>query len=124
MGVFEFLIFEVFEWPNGDFSHSDDLRFDTHVVNELVDVVGEDKDDSDLVEQDIQKLESLKNVHEQSSEIFNKIRNVQKSQEHILRNLGEDQKALDFIKESFAENVEIMKENMKNIKERIEKLKK
>ncbi|CAI2373363.1 unnamed protein product [Moneuplotes crassus] len=108
----------------GEGRMSDDLKFDTEVVSELVDVVGEDKDESDLVEKDIHKLESLKNVHEQSSEIFNKIQNLQMSQNHILNNLTEDQKALGFIKESFAENVQIMKDNLKNIKERIAKLKK
>ena len=102
---------------------SDDFSYNDDVVGELGDIVAGDKEESDKVEQDIQKLESLKHVHEQSAEVFNKIKSLQESQKNIIASLSEDEKALGYIKESFGENLEIIKENMKNIQERIAKLK-
>mmetsp|Transcript_3642 Transcript_3642/g.3080 ORF Transcript_3642/g.3080 Transcript_3642/m.3080 type:complete len:123 (-) Transcript_3642:20-388(-) len=102
---------------------SESLKFATDTVAGLSTIITGDDDESEHLEQDIQKLESLKHVHEQSAQVFNKISALQESQQNILASLGDDQKALEYIKSSLGENLKNIKENMANIKERIAKLK-
>mmetsp|Transcript_15864 Transcript_15864/g.17605 ORF Transcript_15864/g.17605 Transcript_15864/m.17605 type:complete len:123 (-) Transcript_15864:19-387(-) len=102
---------------------SESLKFATDTVAGLSTIITGDDDESEHLEQDIQKLESLKHVHEQSAQVFNKISALQESQQNILASLGDDQKALEYIKSSLGENLKTIKENMANIKERIAKLK-
>lgn len=100
-----------------------DLMFDSSPINELSQLVINDKEESDQVENDIQRLESLQTVHEESAQVFNKIQALKDSQGHILYNLKDDKMALEAIQESFKDNIVIIKENMQNIKDRIAKLK-
>lgn len=100
-----------------------DLMFDSSPINELSQLVINDKEESDQVENDIQRLESLQTVHEESAQVFNKIQALKDSQSHIIYNLKDDKRALEAIKESFKENIGIIKENMQIIKDRLAKLK-
>lgn len=101
----------------------EELVFDAEPVNQIKEIVGNDKEDSDTIENDIQRLESLRNVHEDSAEIFNKIKALQQSQANMISGLKEDKDSLQYVKDSLQENVSIIKENMENIKARISKLK-
>ena len=101
----------------------EELVFDAEPVNQIKEIVGNDKEDSDTIENDIQRLESLRNVHEDSAEIFNKIKALQQSQANMISGLKEDKDSLQYVKDSLRENVSIIKENMENIKARISKLK-
>lgn len=100
-----------------------DLMFDSSPISELSQLVINDKEESDQVENDIQRLESLQTVHEESAQVFNKIQALKDSQSHIIYNLKDDKRALEAIKESFKENIGIIKENMQIIKDRLAKLK-
>lgn len=100
-----------------------DLKFETEPVSELSEIVGTDKADSDLLENDIQRLESLRNVHEESAETFNKVKALHDSQASLIGSLKDDQQSLEYVKESFLENIKVIKENMENIRNRINKLK-
>lgn len=100
-----------------------DLKFDTGAVHEVKDIIKYDKEESDALENDIQRLENLRNVHEQSADTFNKIKALQQSQANLINGLQDDEKALGYIKESLQENIATIKENMQNIRDRINKLK-
>jgi hypothetical protein len=100
-----------------------ELKFETEPVSELSEIVGNDKEESDLLENDIQRLESLRNVHEESAETFNKVRSLHQNQANLINSLKDDQQSLEYVKESFAENIKVIKENLENIRNRINKIK-
>lgn len=100
-----------------------EIKFDRDLILGLYNVVSSDKNESDRLEQDIKRIESLQHVHEQSAEVFNKVKLLQEGQKNILSSLKEDEKALEYVKESFQENISVIKENLANIKSRISKLK-
>lgn len=101
----------------------DDIKFDNELMHELFEVVAEDKEESDKVENDIQRLESLSHIHDESAETFNKVKELQESQASLMEGLGDDKKSLEYIQESLRENIQTIKDNMENIKGRISKLK-
>jgi hypothetical protein len=93
------------------------------LINDLYDGISKDKEYSEDLETDIKRLESLRTVHEESAQIFNKIKQLRDNQDSIITNLKEDEIAVEHVKASFKENMDIMKDNLANIRSRIEKLK-
>lgn len=97
----------------------DQIQYDTETISDLY---LHTKNSQDTLQSDVDRFESLQSVHEQSAFVITKIKEIQNSQAKILDGIKEDRTALDAIKESFAINIEIMKENLQNIKDRINKL--
>ena len=99
---------------------TDDIRYDTKALTEISDIVKDTQED--IVHQDVERLESLRSLHEQSANVVNKIKQIQMTQGKILEGIKDDQTAIANIQQSFTENIDIMKQNLQNIKERISKL--
>jgi len=72
----------------------------------------------------VNRLESLKNGHEESAYIFVKLKEVLDQQDKIEKNIVENAEALNDLDHSMQENVKMMRNNIDSIRERFKKLKK
>lgn len=78
----------------------------------------------DLIFMTVNRLESLKNGHEESAYIFVKLKEVLDQQDKIEKNIVENAEALNDLDHSMQENVKMMRNNIDSIRERFKKLKK
>jgi hypothetical protein len=59
-----------------------EFMFDSSPVSQLKEIVATDKEESDLVENDIERLEGLRRVHEESAQVFNRLKEL-RDMEHF-----------------------------------------
>jgi hypothetical protein len=97
-----------------------EIQYETGIISELHEIVK--NVDEDMLQTNIERIDSLKNVHEESALVLNRVKQMQDSQSKLLEGLKDDQKALNTVKDSFKDNIQIMKDNLQNIKDRISKL--
>jgi hypothetical protein len=78
----------------------------------------------DLIFKTVSKMESLESKHEESAYIFLKLKEMLEQQEKVLYEINENKELLKVLKENIDSNVQTMRNNVVNLKERLDKIKK
>ena len=73
--------------------------------------------------QNLSRLESLKSVHNESAKVFVQIEELETTGAQIQAELKEDHDSLSNVQSSMTANLAIMKDNMKSLQVRLDKLK-
>merc|ERR1712154_508333 len=70
----------------------------------------------------VDRLRSVKNVHEESANIVQKVNNLETQNKLIADQLASNQKLLGTVQASLAQNANLMSKNMKTIQDRLQRV--
>lgn len=93
-------------------------------IDELYKNFNSSKQVEDLIFKTVTKMESLQNNHEESAYIFLKLKEMIEQQEKVSLTIDDNSEVLSELKQNLGDNLNFMKKNIANIKERLSKLKK
>ncbi len=92
-------------------------------IDELMKSFNTSREIQHLIYSTIEKLEGLKNSHEESAYIFVKLKEMLEQQEKISDSISENEEILTKVNDNMKENIGVMKSNLEVIKSRFSKIK-
>jgi nuclear migration protein JNM1 len=103
----------------------EDLSHNSEAIDRMYnDFLSRGGDQPTTIPQNLSRLESLATIHEKSAEVFLKIEELESHQAAIIEALKEDEEGLESVRNSMQNNMAIMRENLANLRARIEAVKK
>lgn len=96
---------------------------DKSKIEDLYSSIGSTKQIEEIIFKSVGKMESLKQSHEDSALIYHKLKEITGLQDKVTEGLDDNISLLDEVNKNIKENVSDMKKNIEFIKKRIEALK-
>ena len=98
------------------------LSINRNKLDELYKAFNDSKAVEDIIFKTIAKMESLQNNHEESAYIFVKLKEMIQQNEKISVSIDENVETLKTLRQSISGNLEVMKKNVRIIKDRLSKI--
>lgn len=94
-------------------------KFNKEKVDDLYNSFSDSKDVEDTIYNIINKMESLKNIHEEIAFISLKVKELIERQEKVKNVISTNNKLLDYLQENVKNNIEVMKKNIEIIQNKL-----